>query len=319
MLFIKGMNMLNNSSSIFVIITLIILLTISSIPITYAQQIDTLKISDSYPPFILISSIDTLTINSYTKQYVRNLSIFNLHSDDFIQKISDTLEFQETCYVRDISYNDINLDNLKDIIFQYADSYDNSINSFWLYDSTHNKFFYSKDFRQLHDYWIVDRKNKIIKTLSPSFRGMSFSAEYKYKIDGVRLILIEEEGWKDADKYGNIYDIESYVFYKKKLINDQLITVELDSTIHLNNEYILKYYQYINDSLLPTSILWADDVSDELTDSSNYKIYFQHRFNGDTYKHYKKVTYDYDVDSDGNVLREINTFVVKNDKWVLVK
>jgi len=309
--------MTHNKPLFFIILISFVLFVFPQFGIVKAQQVDTVLVHNTLTSYQVVSTIDTVKLNKYLKGYVLKLSISDLKTNNFIQEIKDTSD--EYWELSGINYFDINLDDFKDIKVRFTDSGGWESNSFWLYDSTHNLFFYSNEFSQLGEYSIVDRTNKIIRAYSPSYRGMIHGAEYRYKIDGANLILLEEEGWGEAVDDGNIYDIDSYYFYKKKLINGELITVELDSLIHSNNNYINKYYEFIHGSLLPTSILWAIDEVEILTDSSNYNIYYQHRFNGDTYKHYKKIIYDYDVDNEGNLLSTIKTFFVKNNKWVLVK
>lgn len=197
---------------------------------TFGQQIDTVLVNASLKPYKFISTIDTFNVHKYLKGYILKVSIYSLEYNDFIQEIIDTAD--ESFSITDISYCDINLDSYKDIKVGY-DYSGMGGNSFWLFDPVIKHFKYSKDFDQIRDtYSIENEKEKIIRTYEPWYLGIVCATEYKYKIEGFKLILLEENG---CYRYGSNND--NSVSYTKKLINNKFRTVSLDSIIHTNNNY----------------------------------------------------------------------------------
>ena len=288
--------------------TLFILFLCFNYKFILGQQIDTVIVNNSVAPFKIVSTIDTIMLNKYLKGYVLKMTVYSLRNNNPIQVISDTNEVDYS--IKNKSYFDINLDGYKDINVTYEDSYGTQSNSFWLYDSTTKCFKYSNDFGLIGDiYSFENTDEKIIRTYDSWYPGMVCRTMYRYKIEGFRLKLIEEEG---CGKFNE----DSYYFYNKKLLNDTVRMVELDSLIHSENEYIKKSYRFTDDSLLLTYVYWANDKEAKFTDSSNAKIYFETEFTG-ALKCKRKEEYTYLKNDRGQLVRKIKRYVVQNDRWVL--
>lgn len=269
-------------------------------------KIDTLQINNNIPLVKIISTFDTLYHNDpEIFDLVTTIKILDLKSDSLNQNIIDTSYSFPT-----VLFKDVNLDNYIDIELSYDDDRGNSISYFWLYDSDKNKFAYSKSFSGLENYeWNPD--SKIISTDSHSILANgSFSSLWSdYLISGNDLILIEQN-FASQDQY-------SFASKKVELIKEIMRTTELDSIIHINNNYIFKSYHIFADSLIISSIYWTDDNNVQLTDSSNYAIYRESEFTG-TVKSFKKENYYYKLDDNGRIISELKVYEVRNNKWELI-
>ena len=292
--------MINNSLKIFAFI-------IFCYQYFYAQQIDTVIVNQSLPPFQITVSYDTINSEKYSEICRLKISIYSLGTNTLVQEINDTV----ACGFEGISYYDINLDNYKDIHLKYVlDDYGAEDSAYLLYDTTSNTFKYASDFDVLDEGSpIEDKEEKIVVTWDRWYHGIECASEYKYKIEGFKLKLIYEE---DCGKFDNF----NYYYLTKKLIGDSLKIVDADSLFHIDSEYVKKSYSYTNDSLLLTSVYWANDKEAKLTDSSNLKIYVESEYTG-ALKCIRKEEYTYSKNDTGLLARNIKRYVVQNDKWVL--
>lgn len=289
---------------------LILLLLSISYEFISAQQIDTVLVNNSITPYKVVSTRDTIMLNKYLKENVLKMNLYSIETGDLMQEIKDTVD--EYYSLTGIYYYDINLDDYKDINIRYEYMNGMKENSFWLYDSVSKSFKYASDFSMIDEnYLIEDEKEKIIRTYDPWYPGIVCASEYLYKIEGTRLKLIEEEGC------GN-FDLINYYFYKKKVVNEEVRIVELDSLILTNNKYLRKSYNFIQDTLLLSRIYWTYGNEESLDDSSNYKICFESEFTGPL-RCYKKEMYNYSTNDKGNLEYSIQEFIVKNNSWIQIK
>ncbi len=267
---------------------------------------DTLQINNDIPLVKIISSFDTLYHNDpEIYDLITTIKILDLKSDSLNQLIIDT-----SYSFPAIFFKDINLDNYVDIELSFDDDRGNSSSDFWLYDTSKNKYVYSKSFSGLENYeWNPD--SKMISTDSHSIlaNGSFNSLWSDYWISGNDLILTEQN-FASQDQY-------SFVSGKIELIKGIMKTTELDSIIHLNNNYIFKRYYIFSDSLLISSIYWTDENNVQLTDSSNYAIYCESQFTG-TVKSFKKENYFYKLDDNGRIIPELKVYEVRKNKWELI-
>ena len=269
-------------------------------------NVDTLISSST--SFIILSSFDTVKTaieGGFIDDYVTTLSIYNSHSDSLLQTIKDTS--QEFSFPQ-IKYVDINLDSFSDIELMYQNDRLTQYSYFWIFDTVSNRFVNTPEFG-LNDY-SIDKKNKIIES-SIFCLGCFCSTFSKYKVIGNNLIQIEEEGcYKNSE--GNI---ESY---KKGLVDNVLIIVKLDSILFIDSLIVIKSYNIFNDSLLVSEIYWLENKEVKLTNNSNEEIFYESEFI-DLKKAIKKVLYKYKINSNGNLITNIDSYKVDNNKWVKIK
>ena len=158
----------------------------------YAQQIDTVIVNQSLPPFQITVSYDTINSEKYSEVCTLKISIYSLGTNTLVQEINDTV----SCGFEGISYYDINLDHYKDIHLKYVlNDYGAEDSAYLLYDTTSDTFKYSSDFDVLdEDSPIEDKKEKIVVTWDRWYHGIECASEYKYKIEGFKLKLLYEKG-----------------------------------------------------------------------------------------------------------------------------
>jgi len=270
-------------------------------------QVDTVRIEDSPESKIFIFKVDTSEmVTKYgPNDLITHIEITDFNNNSFVQVINDTSERHS--FAGGVVYIDINLDGQVDLDIDLGIFNLTPAHSFWLFDNSINKFYYSPEFSQLNDY-SIDSSKKEIESHSQSTGGRGGYSE-KYKIEKGGLSLIET-------KHSNFYNYEH-----QKVINGVLKTVELQKEEWLEDEMskhlsLIETYKLVNDSLLLTEKSWLTGVDPRYQKDIevNENIYNCGPWGG-CLKYLRKEVYSYDTNKVSYAIKDTTRYQVINYKW----
>lgn len=271
-------------------------------------QIDTINIGSPTYNLTFVFRTDISHVESVRNE--RNLfikmDVYNYSDNTLLQTFIDTIDYRTGA--GEVEFCDINLDGYKDIDINSGIHNLSPSHSFWLYDSTKNKFYHSEEYSHLMDY-SIDEGNKEIESYDQFTGARGGYTEY-YKVLNGHLFLF-------ATDYSNLFDFE-----KKEIVHGVLRTVASNYTYNVidpNDQQItvFEYYTLIDDSLLLKQKSWLSEVTDIDENMSKNGIYEVGGLR-EYLKYIRKEIYTYNIDSIKS-LKNIDRYQVINNKWIKVK